>query len=82
MLVEMGQKRAAVVGNDDAACIFGPTKQICIARAQRQIGRIADAHHIERIGPAPVVPLHGVPKLAAQLLIETKRGGMRQALSA
>jgi hypothetical protein len=70
MILQVPRHGVGIVRDEDTLLAFGPQQQGWIVAAQRQIGRVADAHRVQGINPRIIVPLNGAPKRTAQMLIE------------
>src|SRR3954469_12948430 len=70
VLGKMAEQRSAVPRDKDAAFALRREEDFGIRRAAGEIGSVADAHHVQGIGPTLVVPTDRLPELAPQLFIE------------
>ncbi|MCI0743408.1 MAG: hypothetical protein L0Y72_30650 [Gemmataceae bacterium] len=68
--------------DENTILFLGPRQDDRIIAAERQIGRIANAHGIDRQAAEAIVALDGVPKNTAKMLIKEKANRHRASVLA
>src|SRR5262245_51977533 len=78
MVREMPGHAIAIESDEDALFALRPSENGYIVNPERQRGRVANPHNVERINPHGIMPLDHLPQNATLILIEQEPDGHDQ----